>query len=113
MKAKTLHTPSVPRPARELAKRLRTLLGDNVLEIRLYGSQTSGEATSDSDIDVSVIMQQADLNTWQAVHKEAAYLSLEHDTVLSVRLLSSEEWGKLQKLQTLYARTLQEEGITL
>lgn len=103
----------IHRIAAELATRLRALLGDRLVEVRLYGSWARGDAAPDSDVDLAVLVQKADPATWQTVQEEAARLSLEHDLVLSVHLLSQEEWEDLQRLQTLYARRLEEEGISL
>src|SRR6266542_1166163 len=41
----------------EFVKRLRQALPQNVLEIRLFGSEARGEATAESDIDVFVVVQ--------------------------------------------------------
>jgi predicted nucleotidyltransferase len=103
----------IPQAVEELRRRLQALLGENLLEVRLYGSWARGDAAPDSDVDLAVLVQRADLAVWQKVQEEAARLSLERDLVLSVRLLSQEEWEELQRLQTLYARRLKEEGIPL
>lgn len=99
--------------AEELVRRLRALLGEVLLEVRLYGSWARRQAAPDSDVDLAVIVRRADLQTWLRVQEQAARLSLEHDLVLSVNLLSQREWEELQRLQTLYARRLQEEGVRL
>ena len=41
----------------EFVKRLREALEGHVLDVRLFGSEARGEATSDSDIDVFVVVQ--------------------------------------------------------
>lgn len=97
----------------EWAERLRSELGQNLEEIRLYGSWARAEAHRNSDVDLAVIVRNDDLATWQLVQHEAAQLSLEHDMVLSVRLLSRHEWEEMCRLQTLYARELQEDGVPL
>lgn len=103
----------VRRAAEELVRRLQTLLGGELLEVRLYGSWARGQAEQDSDVDLAIVVRQADSLTWERVHRVAAQLSLEHDLVLSVNLLSQEEWEELLRLRTLYARRLQEEGVLL
>jgi predicted nucleotidyltransferase len=46
------------RPAlQEFVTRLRQALPQNVLEIRLFGSEARGDATAESDIDVFVVVQ--------------------------------------------------------
>lgn len=41
----------------EFVTRLRQMLSANVLDVRLFGSEVRGEATSESDIDVLVVVQ--------------------------------------------------------
>jgi len=41
----------------EFVRRLRQALSGNMLDVRLFGSEARGEATSESDIDVLVVVQ--------------------------------------------------------
>ena len=41
----------------EFVKRLRQTLPGNLVDVRLFGSEARGEATSESDIDVLVVVQ--------------------------------------------------------
>jgi predicted nucleotidyltransferase len=41
----------------EFVSRLRQALSSNMLDVRLFGSEARGEATSESDIDVLVVVQ--------------------------------------------------------
>ena len=41
----------------EFVRRLRQALSSNMLDVRLFGSEARGEATSESDIDVLVVVQ--------------------------------------------------------
>lgn len=97
----------------KLSHQLHALLRDNLVEIRLYGSWARQQAHPHSDVDIVVVVQQLTLNLWHQVYELAARLSLEHDLVLSINLLAQQEWEELQRLQTLYARRLQEEGVPL
>jgi predicted nucleotidyltransferase len=97
----------------ELRQRLQAFLGENLREVRLYGSWARGDASPESDVDLVVLLHERNSGTWQRVQELAAVLSLKYDLVLSINLLSQEEWEELQRLGTLYARRLQEEGIPL
>jgi len=97
----------------ELVDQLRSLLCQNLLQIRLYGSWARQQADPSSDVDLAVVVQHLNFGTWQEVYRIVAQLSLRHDLVLSVNLLSQQEWEELQRLRTLYARNLQEEGVLL
>jgi len=41
----------------EFVKRVRQALSDNIVDLRLFGSEARGDATPDSDIDVLLIVQ--------------------------------------------------------
>jgi len=41
----------------EFVRRLRQTLSRNIVDVRLFGSEARGEATSESDIDVLVVVQ--------------------------------------------------------
>jgi hypothetical protein len=103
----------IPQAGEELRRRLQALLGENLLEVRLYGSWARGQAAPDSDVDLAVIVRRVDLETWQRVQEQTARLSLEHDLVLSVNLLSQQEWEELKRLRTVYAQQLEKEGVLL
>ena len=68
---------------------------DNRLEaIYLYGSQVRGEARSDSDIDVMIVLR-GDFNYFDMVQKVShctATLSLAYDTVISCVFISKEDY---------------------
>jgi predicted nucleotidyltransferase len=97
----------------ELANQMRSLLRDNLLEIRLYGSWARQRAHLHSDIDLAVIVQELNVETWRQVHQLATKISLKHDLLLSVNLLSHQEWQDLLRLRTLLALHLQEESVLL
>jgi predicted nucleotidyltransferase len=42
---------------KEFVNRLRQALSSNIVDVRLFGSEARGEATSESDIDVLVVVQ--------------------------------------------------------
>ncbi len=103
----------VQKALEKLSQQLHTLLRDDLVEIRLYGSWARQQAHPDSDVDVAVMVRAINMDLWHQVHELAARLSLEHDLVLNINLLTQQEWEELQRLQTLYARRLQEEGVLL
>ena len=73
----------------EILQRLKTCLrkihGDRLVKMVLFGSQARGEASTDPDIDVLVILK-GNVNPGEEIKKTSdvvAELSLEYDQVIS------------------------------
>jgi len=73
---------------------LADLLGDQLEAVYLYGSHARGEATSDSDIGVVIVIQD-DFDYGEMLDRTinlVADLSLEHDVVISRAFISKERF---------------------
>ena len=73
---------------------LAEILGDQLEAIYLYGSHARGEATSDSDIDVLIVIRD-DFDYGEMLDRTinfVADLSLEHDVVISRAFISKERF---------------------
>ena len=82
----------------EILKILRSglaeLLGEQLEAVYLYGSHARGEATSDSDIDVLIVIRD-DFDYGEMLDRTinmVADLSLEHDVVISRAFISKERF---------------------
>jgi predicted nucleotidyltransferase len=51
----------------EFRDRLRALIGDRLRDLRLFGSEARGQASAESDIDLLVLVDGLDEETWRAV----------------------------------------------
>jgi len=66
-------------------EKLRQVYGENLVEIRLYGSRARGDAEEDSDIDVLVILKEYK-DFWEELRRIdpiAGAVSLQYDVVIS------------------------------
>lgn len=97
----------------DLAQRLQRELGDQVREVRLFGSYARGEARPDSDIDVLVLVEEVSLAVEKRVCAAAADVGLEHDLVISVLVWDADHQNKHEAMQTQLLRHIQAEGVTL
>jgi predicted nucleotidyltransferase len=104
------------RPAvAEFVKRLREMLPDNILDVRLYGSEARGDATPESDIDVLVVVQpDSERNRLQERIVDIAFdVNVQFDVfispcVLSPEILNHPVWG-----ETPFIETIMREGVPL
>lgn len=97
----------------DLTRRLQQELGDNLLEVRLFGSYARGEARPDSDVDVLVLVREAPLAVREQVSALAADVGLDHDLVVSTLTWDAEHLKRHEELDTLLLRSLRAEGVVL
>jgi predicted nucleotidyltransferase len=84
-----------------------------VVSIRLFGSKARGDFGSDSDLDLLVILENADWTVRDRVHLLAARVSLEHDVLINTHLLSHSGWTNMSRQRATLWQHVQRDGIPL
>jgi len=97
----------------EFCRLLRNRLGVNLLEIRLFGSTARGTSTSESDIDILVVVINEDRLTRDIVIDIAVDINIKHDVVISPIVMSKDRYFDPLFQQTNFHKSIQEEGISL
>ncbi|HSL84726.1 MAG TPA: nucleotidyltransferase domain-containing protein [Thermoanaerobaculia bacterium] len=69
--------------AGRFARELRERYGDAVHLVRLFGSFARGEAHEESDVDLAVVLEEADFDTRRKVIDLATDIGMPHDLRLS------------------------------
>ncbi len=93
--------------------KVRQRFDGQLLSAILFGSRARGEAESDSDMDVLIVMSSADLETRKEVRHLAVEVWLEHGIYVSTRVWGQDHWRKLAELQTLLYQNIRRDGIDL
>jgi predicted nucleotidyltransferase len=97
---------------RSLRLELARVLGDQFQSVILYGSQARGQARSDSDIDVLVVVRD-ESDYGDLIRRTSAAvsaLSLQHDVVISRVFVSRE---RFEREQTPFLLNVRREGVPL
>ena len=94
---------------------LRSTLGSSLSDIRLFGSAARGDARSDSDIDVLVVVQPENdrRRLTRQVVDIAFDVNLAHDVYISPRVVTPEILNHPVWRETAFLRAAAREGIPL
>lgn len=75
------------RAVQEFVSRVREALGDEILDIRLFGSKVRGEATPDSDIDIAIVVGSSSEQTRRLILDAAFDVNIALDVYISPRIV--------------------------
>ena len=103
------------RPAilQELKRSLESFLGDQLINMVLFGSMARGDYHDESDVDVAIIVRGLTRKLKGQILDKVAELELEHHMPLSILVLSEEEFNHLKKRERRIALDIEREGIPL
>jgi uncharacterized protein len=92
---------------------LQSLLGDNLLSLRLFGSRARGEATEESDLDVLVVVRKKDRALCRRIVEESLEVDLAYEINLAPTILSADEYQQNQEYGTPFYHNVEREGVSL
>ena len=97
----------------ELVEGLLKVLKDQVIRIIIYGSTVRGEATSDSDVDIAIIINgEMDAETEDSLSDFIVDMNLKFDKVFSVIDIENQLFRRLENISPFY-KNVNKEGIVL
>jgi len=92
---------------------LQTLLGDDLLSLRIFGSRARGEGTDESDLDVLVLIKRKDRALCRRIVEESLEVDLAYGTNLAPTILTVDEYRQNQEYGTPFYRNVEREGVSL
>ena len=92
---------------------LESLLGENLVSLRLFGSRARGEGTPESDLDVLVLVRSKDPNLCRRIVDAALEADLTYDTNLAPTILTLAEFDRNREYYTPFYRNVEAEGRSL
>ncbi len=114
-----IHVGTMNAPTREEAatrpftEQIRSVLGPNLIELRLFGSRARGTARPDSDIDVLVVVRDNRVTAENHAIDVAFDVNLEHDVYVSPRVVTDASLRDPVWRTTLFVQTLSRERVPL
>ncbi|WP_025775137.1 hypothetical protein MTCOM_15520 [Moorella thermoacetica] len=103
----------IDKAIKEFCELLKQQLGGKLLATRLFGSVARGTATPESDIDILVVVKNEDKLTREIVIEAAVDINLKYDVVISPIIMSAARYSGPLFQETLFYKSIQEEGIPL
>ena len=97
----------------EFSNNIKAILGTNISEIRLFGSVARGASTSESDIDILVVVLNEDKAIRESIIDIAVDVNLKHDVVISPIVMSKDHFAGSLFKETHFYKSVEREGISL
>jgi predicted nucleotidyltransferase len=89
------------------------LYPDEILSITLYGSQARGDAETESDIDVLVVVRRESSALRQALTDLAWQVQFEYGVVISDIIRSVEQFNRMRTNRFPFYQNIEREGVLL
>lgn len=97
----------------EFVRRIRAILGAELVGLKLFGSKARGDSAPDSDIDVAVVVKEASTRVWDRVLDVAFEVNLAHDVYISPRVIDQSILKDPVWKITPFLQAVEREGVLL
>ena len=89
------------------------LLGNNLLQIALFGSKATGQDTKDSDIDILVLVKRLTIHLKNKILDIAFDINLKHGVYISPRMIALSTFNDPMWSKTPFIRGLKASSLPL
>jgi predicted nucleotidyltransferase len=98
-----------------LKRRLEEVAAERIQAVIVYGSRVWGQAGSDSDLDVAVIIRGLTPELEEALHEAAYQVMWDHDfaPLISLKVFEANDFAAFQEKGFSFYRKVAQEGIPL
>ncbi len=97
----------------EFMRRLQEKYSREILLAILFGSVARGDFTSDSDIDVLLVVEKLLPDLKWEIRGVASRVSLEHDVIFNLHFQSRKEWERQEAEKRTLWRNVERDGVIL
>ena len=88
-------------------------LGNQLVELKLFGSKARGDGRPDSDMDILVIVASDDWHLRDTVYDIATDIFLQTDICISPKVISKNKFDKLRKEGASFVNNVSRDAITV
>ena len=85
-------------------------LGSQVVSFTLFGSRARGEGDEESDVDILVLLKEADSVSRRAVYELVADILLDYEIDISPLVLSQDHYEDMKKRERLLPLDIERDG---
>lgn len=82
-------------------------------EIRIFGSRARGDFSSESDLDVCLILRETSLEIEAQISRLAWEVGFEHQIIITTVEYTPEDWYNSPLKESPFIKAIDQEGITL
>jgi len=97
----------------EFKKLLKNSLKKDFLAVQLFGSKARGDFNKDSDIDLIIILENADEENKDKVFDAVMVIIDRYELYLSVHIYSKKEYDYLNSIPTVFMQIIHKEAVAL
>lgn len=98
---------------REFKRKIKLELGDQVLDVKLFGSKARGDFKENSDIDILVLLKKDSKKEIDAIFDVVTEIVLSTGVYLSVKYFSIEEYNYLNSIPTVFMKNFRKDAVSL
>lgn len=98
----------------ELTEKLRQKYGAQLKELKVFGSKVRGDFTSDSDIDIFLLLDRnVDRTQEDELYHIVFEIDLKFDVYISMRIFSTSKLSEPRIKNLPFIKNIEKEGITI
>jgi predicted nucleotidyltransferase len=106
-------TKTEKRAVEQFAKLVRAALGENLIDIEIFGSKVRGDITKDSDIDILIVVKNRTIDVMDKIAQFTSELNLEFNHFLSPVIFSEYEYKVNKDMASPFTLSIEREGVVL
>jgi predicted nucleotidyltransferase len=101
------------RAVKKFLSHIRKTYGKQIHKVMLFGSKARGEANSDSDIDILLLVADETWTLKDGIVDIVADINLEYDILIDIRVIGIKRWQYMADIQAGLYQTISQDAISL